>query len=284
MIHTGKAVLALVLGFVNSTLAHAAPLPRVVSLDSCADQYVLALADDAQIMALTKNAHMAFSYFNERAKAFPAHDGRAESLLAYKPDVVVATGMADPMLSNLMTRVGVKVVATGLSSSITHGPKVIEAFGDALGQSGRAEKMRNDFHSKLISLKALPKLNHTALYLSPGGTTTGAGTFLDEIITLAGFDNHMSQKGYSGWSQLNVEHLVSDAPDVVIGGFFDARVGQADSWRFASHPVIERLMGRAKVINVPSHLISCPAWFSLEAVDMIRNALKGDAPDGRDGE
>ena len=281
MKHTGKMVLGLMLGLLGPTMTAAAPLPRVVSLDSCADQYVLALADDAQILALTKNAHMPFSHFRERAKNFPTHDGRAESLLAYKPDVVVATGMADPMLANLMARVGVRVVTTGLSSSIEDSRKDISSFGDALGQVERADDMLEAFNAKLSAIKKMPKLGLSALYLSPGGTTTGAGTFLDEIITLAGFENHMTRKGYRGWSQMNVEHLVTDTPDVVIGGFFDARVGQADAWRFSSHPVIERLMARAKMIEVPSHLISCPAWFSLEAVDVIRNSHRGDVPDGR---
>ena len=273
--------MALVLGFFIPAQLFAAPLPRVVSLDSCADQYVMALADDAQIMALTKNAHMPFSYFRERAKKFPAHDGRAESLLAYKPDVVVATGMADPLLSNLMARVGIKVIATGLSTSIEDSRKDIDAFGRALGQEKRAAALKAAFNDKLKALKSMPKQGMTALYLSPGGTTTGEGSFLDEIITLSGYENLMTTKGYKGWSQINVEYLVADTPDVVIGGFFDARVGQADVWRFSDHPVIRRLMGMSQVVNVPSYLISCPAWFSLEAVDVIRHGAKGGASDGR---
>ncbi|HXV73107.1 MAG TPA: ABC transporter substrate-binding protein, partial [Sphingomonadales bacterium] len=73
-------------------LTGAAEKPRVVSLDSCADQLVLALADDAQIVALSPDARGAFSYFGERAAKFPRHREEADEILLLHPDIVITTG------------------------------------------------------------------------------------------------------------------------------------------------------------------------------------------------
>ncbi len=55
----------------GAAAAGAAPLPRVVSLDYCADQYVLALADREQILAVSPAAGAEYSYMAERAQGVP---------------------------------------------------------------------------------------------------------------------------------------------------------------------------------------------------------------------
>ena len=45
--------------------------PTLVSLDYCADQFVLALADREQILAVSKDAERRFSHLREKAAAFP---------------------------------------------------------------------------------------------------------------------------------------------------------------------------------------------------------------------
>ena len=52
--------------FLSTQLASAEG-PKAVSLDFCADQYLLALADPAQIMAVSKRATDENSYFRDKA-------------------------------------------------------------------------------------------------------------------------------------------------------------------------------------------------------------------------
>lgn len=265
----------MVAGFLFPAAVHAATAPRVVSLDSCADQYVLALADEAQILALSPNATGPFSYFRKNATDYPAHDGSAESVLAFAPDIAVRTGVGDHALSAMLQRVNVDLLATGLPDTLAGMKADLRAFGAALGQTQRAEALIADMEQRLQGYEEQNVGPHPrAIYLSPGGSTTGADTFMGEVIKLSGLRNLMSEKGLDGWGQVDIEHLVIDPPDVIVGSFFDARTGMADAWRLADHPAMKRVMGAGVFISVPSKYLACPAWMMLDGVDYIRRELE----------
>ncbi len=77
----------------NSPLAPARPM-RIVSLDYCADQYVLKLVEPQRILALSPDAEKSFSYMREAARALPKVRPRAEDVLVLKPDLVGETDRA----------------------------------------------------------------------------------------------------------------------------------------------------------------------------------------------
>ena len=62
---------------------------RVVSLDYCADQFLLKLADPEQILALSPDAGAGFSYLREEAQGSPTVRPRAEDLIALSPDLAI---------------------------------------------------------------------------------------------------------------------------------------------------------------------------------------------------
>ena len=70
---------------------------RIVSLDYCADQFVLALADREQIAALSRGARRDDSYFRARAAGIRQTRGALEEVLALDPQgVVLSNGPGDP--------------------------------------------------------------------------------------------------------------------------------------------------------------------------------------------
>ena len=64
---------------------------RIVSLDYCADQYVLKLADEEQILAISPDAVKDFSYMREAAAGVPTVPG-SDGLVA---DVDAARACAE---------------------------------------------------------------------------------------------------------------------------------------------------------------------------------------------
>jgi iron complex transport system substrate-binding protein len=77
------------------TLAAQTPPRRIVSVNLCTDQYVLALADRAQIAGLTRNAaDPDMSAGAKAARGLPQLGSSAEALLAVHPDLVL--GMPVP--------------------------------------------------------------------------------------------------------------------------------------------------------------------------------------------
>src|SRR5271167_3350439 len=84
-------LLGLGLAPANGATAPARP-HRIVSLNACADQYLIALADKDQIAALTQFARDPnLSFYAARARDYPYTHGQAEAVLALRPDLIVGS-------------------------------------------------------------------------------------------------------------------------------------------------------------------------------------------------
>ncbi len=249
-------------------------LPRVVSLDSCSDQLVLALAEDRQIIALSQDSKGAFSYYNARAEKFPQHFGTAEEILLLGPDLVLSTGAGDPGLVTMLENLGVKVISTGLPATIEDALDDLDEVGAALGLPEKAAALSQKTEAELQALRQKPAFGWSALYVSPSGVTTGSGTFLHQTIELAGLKNLMAEEGGQGWSSFKVETFIKFKPDILITSFFNARIGNAESWRFAAHPAMQQAMADVRVVDIPSRYLSCPAWYAVEGAALIREKLE----------
>ena len=59
------------------------------------------------------------------------------------------------------------------------------------------------------------------LYYEPGGITYGPGSTVDEIITLAGGINVVSEADLGAYPLVNAEYVLAADPDVILlGGWF----------------------------------------------------------------
>src|SRR5215469_5171894 len=100
----------LLAGLATAIAAPAAAAPRVVSLDQCADQYVLALAPRDQIAWVSKRALNADSNQRLRAIGLPEHRATLEAALGARATIAVRYWTADARLPEALRRHGVEVV------------------------------------------------------------------------------------------------------------------------------------------------------------------------------
>ena len=91
---------------------------RIVSLDYCADQYVLKLADREQILAISPDAVKDFSYMQDAAVGVPTVRPVAEDVLILKPDLIVRTYGGGPNAAAFFKRAGVPVLQVGWAKQI----------------------------------------------------------------------------------------------------------------------------------------------------------------------
>ena len=104
-------ILAIV-AFLLSGVAGAAPaVPRrVVSINLCADELLLALADPGQIASLSVYAtDPDLSTVVAEAAAFPHHAASAESVVALAPDLVLAGRFTKRDTRDMLTRLGYRL-------------------------------------------------------------------------------------------------------------------------------------------------------------------------------
>lgn len=245
-------------------------LPRVVSLDYCADQYVLALAEPSQVLGLSVEAGDVHSFYRERATGLHKTRADAESVLALRPDLVIRNWGGDPRMLLLLERAGIKV----MTATYGRGPQVmfdnLRRFADAMGRSREAEQLISETQRNLAAATGAPRLGLTAAYVAPGGITAGSGTFVDEIIDAAGFDTSASKLGLEGWRPLPLEVFVKDPPDVIIASFFDLKQAKASNWSVARHARIRKMLTDTPTIYVPGRYFSCNGLFFADTVALIR--------------
>lgn len=259
------ALIFLVIGLAGFARADA-PRPSIVSLDYCADQFVLGIADREQIRALSTDATKQFSYLRKEATGIRQVRSSAEEVIALSPDVVVRSWGGDPRVLGFYARLGIKTVQIGYATDLEGTARVTRAFAEAIGQSDRAEA--------LLAARPAPERvrpERTALYITPGGVTAGEGTIIHSLMDAAGLTNASNR---AGWSSLPLESLVLRNPDVVLTAFFGFDTDRTDHWSAARHPVIDRMFARSKPIALEESRLACPAWFVADEVEAIAMALE----------
>ena len=129
----------LILPVAMASQARAEDLPRVVSLNLCADAYLIAIADKQQILALTPQSQQAdVSAFAAQAAAYPVSDGQIETLAALKPDVVIVSSYSDPLRNRLIAQLGIEIVRLDAANNFAAALREVEKLGAALGRSAQA--------------------------------------------------------------------------------------------------------------------------------------------------
>lgn len=239
--------------------------PTVVSLDYCADQYVLALADLEQILAVSKDAERMFSLLRDKADGIPKVRAAAEDVVALAPDVVVRSWGGDARALALYERFGIRTVQIGYAGDVDGTGQLLRDVAAVLGQSARAEAM----------LAARPAARaatgERALYVTPGGVSAGRDTMIGSIMQWAGLAN--ANTG-TGWTGLPLERLVMEPPELILAAFFGFDDDATDRWSVSRHPVMHRLMDGARVVDMDEARVSCSGWFVADEAAAIAAALE----------
>ena len=183
-----------------------------MSLDYCADQYVLGLAGRGRILALSPDAGEAFSYLRAAAAGVPAVRPRAEDVLALRPDLVVRSYGGGPRAPAFFERSGVPVLQVDYASDIAAVRAGIRNAATGLGVAARGDALIGRMDARLDRARARARgLRTRALYLTPAGVSAGADTFVHHLIEAAGLGNFDDR---SGWRSIPLERLAYEAPDV----------------------------------------------------------------------
>jgi iron complex transport system substrate-binding protein len=259
--------------------AHLAPaaadgtLPTVATINLCADQHVLALADPAQILSvswLAADPHE--SLFAAEAQRYALNYGSAEELLALGPDVVIAGTYTSPFSRALLQRLGRRVIELAPEASVADIERNVRLVAAAIGQTERGEKLVAALRADLDLIAAhRPARTLATVVVRPGGFTVGAGSLADELIALAGLRNVAAEQGLDRWGSLSMEALLRSSPElIVLTGYRSAQPSLANT--VLEHPALTRLGATRPTVTVPAALWSCGLPRSIESVVLLQRA------------
>lgn len=248
---------------------------RIVSLDYCADQFVLALADREQIAALSRGAQRDDSYFRDRARGIRQTRGALEEVLALQPDLIVRNWGGPWDAEQVYGRFDVPVLQVGDTPDFAAARTDLLDAAQILGHPERGQALARDLDARLSRLAAgAPRSRPPVMYLSAGGAVAGRGTMLDAMISAAGGRNVRSEES---WQVMPLERMVETPPALIALGFFEHQRTGMNAWLPGRHVAVQRALANARTVNLPLASISCEAWTAIDAAEAIGAALR-EAP------
>ena len=253
-------------------------LPRVVSLNLCADAYLMAFAKPEQILGLTQqSSDPTLSAFVEEASNFPVSGGRISNIIEQHPDIIIINNYSPPPNKALMDRLGIKIVKLDAANSYQTARTEILQLGKAIHRLEAAK-------AYLAQLdKELEDARHTKLTYMPSiinyqrrGIVVGETHILDDIIQLAGAQNLGRDTGRT-IGPMSLENLMRLQPDYVLSiseNDEQTLKAQDRGSEILSHPALQKMFSAERHIYIPQNLTVCAGATTPKAVAHLIETLQ----------
>lgn len=250
-----------------------APAPsrpmRIVSLDYCADQYLLELVDRGRIAALSPDATAPFSYHRGRARGLRQVRPRVEDVLALRPDLVIRSYGGGPAAAAFLARAHVPVLQIGYAEDLTGVRDNLVTLSKGLGEPERGRAGAAAFDRQLTALAERKDAGPATLYITPGGATSGPGTLVHEMLRAAGLANFEQA---TGWRTVPLETLAYRQPAHIAAAFFADKPVDPASWSAARHPVARAMLATRPRTDLEGAWTACGGWFIIDAIEKLAAA------------
>lgn len=271
--HRASGLLALALA--ASPTAGAAKPMRVMSLNQCADQIVLALLPPQRITSVTwLSRDPDSSVMAKAAGRVGINHGQAEEVVRQKPDLVVAGSFTTPATRALLHRMGYPMIEVGEASSFDDIRVATRQIAAAVGEAARGEALLRHMDAGLAALARAPVKPVRVAAWDGAGFSAEKGSLYDAVLAAAGAINVADEPPASSYGQPDTEVLLAAAPELLLQGAPGSTYpGLRDD--VARHPLVRRYW-TDRVVTVKPTLYFCGTPFVADGIRMLRAEI-GDA-------
>ncbi|WP_344710618.1 hypothetical protein [Sphingomonas humi] len=234
---------------------------RVASLNLCTDELLLLLAGPGQIVSVS---HLSQSPREtalwRSARAFPANDGKLESVLARQPQVILTMGGSGGARQALARRFGARLIELPYPSTPAEVVNQVEQVARLLGRPQAAAP----YQRTLDRLQARRPPLAEGAFVGGGGLSLSPQGLGAEWLALAGFRQTMITGG-----RLTLEKLATNPPKWLIRSDYRAdQASRGTAW--LNHPIVTRLKSRTIVTD--GRAWTCGGLAMLGEVERLRGA------------
>ena len=248
--------------------------PRIVSMNICTDQLLLAIADPAQIMGLSRFSRDARLWAGTEARNFPILSGGAEDILMLKPDVVAASDFDKPSTRELLKANGRNLVEFPVPRTLADVREQIHRMGELAGHPGRATAEIARLDAAISDAKRAAEGKHfRMLPLSRRGWVPGRDSFVGAILAEAGLESAAGELGIGFGGFVSMEEIIRLRPDFLVVSDTGERA-EDDGSAFLLHPALERFYPRSKRIVIPERMTECGGVLLADALNALSAELK----------
>ncbi|ACI97761.1 ABC transporter substrate-binding protein [Rhodospirillum centenum] len=262
-----------VLLFPPAAVAQEAPPRRIVSMNLCADQFLVDLADRDQVLALSEYARdPILSSIAERARSWPVGRGTAEEVLALKPDLIIASRLRRQETRALLAGFQIKVLELGTARTFEEIVAQARTIAAAVGHPERGEALVARMRAVLDALPAPAETRPVAVHYQRRGFVSGGETLMDEIMGRAGLVNMARSLDGAFVVRVPLERIVTTAPEYLL--LTTAPVESPDLGSdMLEHPVLSGLYGPERRLELPEAVAMCGGPAYPEAVASLMAQL-----------
>jgi iron complex transport system substrate-binding protein len=243
---------------------------RIVSINLCADELLVALADPGQIASLSVYAtDPDLSTVVDRAEAFPHRAASAESVVALAPDLVLAGRFTKRDTRDMLARLGYRLELLDAPRSIAASEKQIRQVATLLGHPERGEALVAEIEAaKARTIAAALPGHPTAANYQRRGYVAGSDTLMTELLAVGGFaDAGGALAGKTG-GFVPLEEVVAHPPDYIVVASA-AVTPQDEGSALLAHPALIRLYPADRRIVLPPKLTVCGGPSLPAALDRV---------------
>lgn len=258
---------------------------RIVSLTYGTDEILLGLVDTSRVTALSKyagNRDISFVTEEEAAAVGRKADLNAESIMALKPDLVVASTAVSPQLVSLLRQSGVPVYVSLVAANWDEMEEKVRGVAKAVHEEEAGESMVQDMEDKRAALEKKlsaigPSQERCALGLSFRGILGKKGTLFSEVLAMAhvkdGAARYDVLKGTNAY--LSLEILPEIDPDVILLPVWKVKAGD-DEKEFAREIMENPAYRDVKAVK-NGRLIPFPEKYKYVMSQHITDAMEASA-------
>ena len=273
-----RVLLAAVALLASATAARCDAPKRILSINLCADQLLVALADPAQIAGLSRFAtDPLLSATAEKAQSFPRTDQRSEAAIALQPDLVLAGSSDRSAMRRALARLGLRVHEVPIVTDIAGARAQVRELAALLGHSARGEALVAEIDAARARLSAVARTKDaTALLVERKGYVTGPDSLAAALLRTAGFvPPEGAPHGLGGFIPL--ERLLMLRPDVLV--LHDMIVRAEDQGTlFLAHPALAEMYPPERRLILPRRFALCGGPALVAALDYLTQALSATTP------
>lgn len=206
------------------------PAQRVVSLAPSITEFLFAVGAGSQTVGRDEMSNFPEEALNVASIGSTYGDLNTEAILALKPDLVIAAQANTPEQVKALENLGVTVYYLNNPVTFAELFEQVELFGQLTGHEEEASALAESLSVRVDAVTAATAnfVEKPKVFYEIDGTdaskpwTTGAGTFIDTIIAMAGGVN-IGGVLSEPYAQISVEEIVLQNPDFILLG--DAAYG-----------------------------------------------------------
>lgn len=256
---------------------------RVVSQTVGTDELLLALAEPAQIAALSHLAgNAAFSATAREAAAYPHIVlGDAETILRHAPTLVLCADYSRADLVKQLERAGVRVVKFSRYKTLADAYANLRLLARELGPEAeaRAERIVADCEARVAALAARLKDRPKVKVIAPStfGLVPGYETTFQDLCDHAGAENLCATLGQlRGHAPAPIERMLTWPVAVVVLGATDRETALAPLRKLPPYQFMTAVQQSRVALLAPPYL-SCVSHHRVDGYEALARALHPEA-------